>query len=151
MYGTICASVKNDVSVKEAWEIYGTLRLGLEAPLLVPNWLQSSELIQGDGSVGTILKINFNPGVAPFSTYKEQFTVVDNEKYVKETVMIEDGLLDKGFTLYRLRFELIKDGENSCITCCTVEYELKDDVNVKEKLCSTLISLWKPSKLFLGF
>ena len=53
--------------------------------------------------------------------------MVDNEKRVKETEVIEGGYLDFGFTLYRVRFEIIEKDEHSSIIKSTIEYELNDD------------------------
>ncbi|KAK3017354.1 hypothetical protein RJ639_006608 [Escallonia herrerae] len=48
-------------------------------------------------------------------------------KRVKEAEVVEGGFLDLGFTLYRFRFEILENGENSCITKGTVEYDLKEE------------------------
>lgn len=62
-------------------------------------------------------------------SYKEKFTVVDHEKRVKETEVVEGGYLELGFTLYRVRFEVIEveSNEKQCITRSTIEYELKEE------------------------
>lgn len=65
------------------------------------------------------------------SYYKEKFTLIDNEKRVKEAEIIEGGFLDFGFTLYRVRFE-VKDNPNdnagsSCLVKTTIEYEVKEE------------------------
>lgn len=57
----------------------------------------------------------------------EKFTKYDNEKRMKEAEVIEGGYLDLGFTLYRVRFEIIEKGIGSCIIRSTIEYDVKDD------------------------
>jgi hypothetical protein len=32
-----------------------------------------------------------------------------------------------GFTLYRVRFEIIENGDNSCIIKSTIEYDIKEE------------------------
>ncbi|XP_020551215.1 uncharacterized protein LOC105166837 isoform X1 [Sesamum indicum] len=72
------------------------------------------------------------------SSYKEKFTVVDDERRVKETEVVEGGFLDLGFTLYRVRFEVIeKEGnKEECVTRSTVEYELKEEAAANAALVS---------------
>lgn len=53
--------------------------------------------------------------------------MLDNEKMVKTTEVIEGGYLDMGFNLYRIRFEVIEKDEKSCITKVTIEYDIKED------------------------
>lgn len=56
--------------------------------------------------------------------------MVDDERMVKETEVIEGGYLDLGFTLFRARFEIIDNSQgnsSSCITRATIEYDLKED------------------------
>ncbi|GKV18561.1 hypothetical protein SLEP1_g28924 [Rubroshorea leprosula] len=88
------------------------------------------ELVEGDGGVGTIIKLDLVPesGVIPGITwYKEKFTKIDNEKRVKETEDVEGGYLDLGFTLYRVRFEVIEKDKDSCSIKSTVEYDIKEE------------------------
>ncbi|KAK2971542.1 hypothetical protein RJ640_017911 [Escallonia rubra] len=109
-----------DVPASSAWELYGTLEL---TKITVPKYLASVEVVQGDGGEGTIAKLTPLTG----SAYYEKFTKVDNENLVKETEIVEGGFLDLGFNLYRVRFENIKTGENSCITRTTIEYDVKEE------------------------
>lgn len=62
-----------------------------------------------------------------FTSYKEKFTKIDHEKRLKETEVVEGGLLDYGFTLYLVRFEIIEKGADSCIIKTTVEYDVKEE------------------------
>lgn len=65
------------------------------------------------------------PGPA---SYKEKFTKIDNEKLIKETEVVEGGYLEFGFTLFRVRFEIIEKGEEySSIIKTTIEYEIKEE------------------------
>lgn len=64
------------------------------------------------------------PGPA---SYNEKFTKIDNEKLIKETEVVEGGYLEFGFTLFRVRFEIIEKGEDSSIIKTTIEYEIKEE------------------------
>lgn len=46
---------------------------------------------------------------------------------MKEVEMVEGGLLEFGFTLYRNRFEIIEKDEHSSIIKSIIEYELDDN------------------------
>nr|CAD1845042.1 unnamed protein product [Ananas comosus var. bracteatus] len=91
----------------EIWEVYGTLRLARLAVELLPNILQKADIVHGDGGVGTVLHLTFPPGNPGPQYYKEKFTKVDNDNYVKEAVVIEGGYLQLGFTSYLVRFEIL--------------------------------------------
>ncbi|KAK4415203.1 S-norcoclaurine synthase 2 [Sesamum alatum] len=82
-------------------------------------------------------------GTPGFSWVKEKFTVVDDEKRVKEVEIVEGGFLDLGFTLYRIRLEVMeKEGEkDKCITKATIEYELKEEAAANVSLVSTHLLL----------
>lgn len=60
---------------------------------------------------------------------KEKFTKIDDEKRVKETEVIEGGVLELGFTLHRVRFEIIEkeDDKESSIIKSTIEYDVKEE------------------------
>ena len=59
--------------------------------------------------------------------YKEKFTKIDNEKRIKETEVVEGGLLDLGFTLYRVCFEILEKDKDSCIIKFKIEYDVKEE------------------------
>ncbi|KAI8032309.1 S-norcoclaurine synthase 2 [Camellia lanceoleosa] len=127
MLGRVSEEIEVNVPASQAWELYGTLQLAKFIGEELPNVIDKIEVVQGDGGVGTILNIIFPPGTPGFSSYKEKFTKVDDEKRVKETEVVEGGYLDFGFSLFRVRLEIIEKGEESCITRSTIEYEVKED------------------------
>ncbi|CAK7339689.1 unnamed protein product [Dovyalis caffra] len=83
------------------------------------------EVIEGDGGVGTIVKLIFPPGT-PGGYFKEIFRIMDDEKQVKETETIEGGYKDLGFDVYRIRFEIIAKDAESAIIRSTIKYEIDD-------------------------
>ncbi|CAJ1934087.1 unnamed protein product [Sphenostylis stenocarpa] len=115
------------VPASEAWDLFGTLRIGQLVAQELPQLFQSVEITEGDGGVGTVLKLTFAPGVPGPGDYKEKFTKIDNEKRIKETEVVEGGYLELGFTLFRVRFEVIEKGEESSIFKGTIEYEVKEE------------------------
>ena len=69
--------------------------------------------------------------------YKEKFTRIDKDKRIKETEVVEGGYLNSGFTLYRIRFEIMEKGQESSIIKSTIEYEIKEEAAENASLVST--------------
>ncbi|XP_042049842.1 norbelladine synthase-like [Salvia splendens] len=130
MYGTISDEKTVDVPATKAWKLYSTLQITKVVKEALPDLISRIVVVQGDGGAGTILELLFHPGMGGgWKSYKEKFTVVDHEKLVKEVDVVEGGFLDLGFTLYRVRFEVIEveGNEKQCIIRYGIEYELKEE------------------------
>ncbi|CAN6223905.1 unnamed protein product, partial [Urochloa humidicola] len=110
-----------------------SLVLGQLVPQLLPEVLSKVELVQGDGGVGTVLLVTFPPA----GSYKEKFTMVDNEKYIKEAEVIEGGVLDLGFQKYVVRFEIIGQEDGTTIIRSTIEYKVDAEHTSNASLVST--------------
>ncbi|KAK4480570.1 hypothetical protein RD792_013648 [Penstemon davidsonii] len=139
MFGTVSDEIEVNVPASEAWKLYSSLQLAKIVGEALPSLISKVDVVQGDGNAGTILHIFFAAAGAPgLESYKEKFTVVDHEKRVKEAEVVEGGFLDLGFTLYRVRFEIIgkKDSENQCITKASIEYEVREEVAVNASMVS---------------
>ncbi|KAK9068566.1 hypothetical protein SSX86_012681 [Deinandra increscens subsp. villosa] len=134
MFGSLSEEVEVKVAANKAWEIYGTMKLEEFAGKHI---LEKLDVIEGDGGVGTVLKLTFKPG-SGISYYKEKFTMFDNDNMVREAEMIEGGYLDFGFTLYRVRIT-VKDNAtdatgSSCVVKITIEYEVKEEAAANASL-----------------
>ncbi|KAL0403318.1 UNVERIFIED_CONTAM: hypothetical protein Sradi_1972600 [Sesamum radiatum] len=135
MVGRVWEEIEVKVPASEAWKVYGGLPLGQIACAGLPNLFSKAEVVEGDGSAGTILQVFLPTGTRSMMksetgmSYKEKFTVVDDEKRVKEAEVVDGGVLDLGFTLYRFRFEVMeKEGkEEECIVRGSIEYEVNDE------------------------
>lgn len=66
MFGSLSDEVEVKVAAEKAWQMYGTLEL---ADIAAKNILESLEVIEGDGGVGTIVKVTFKPGTCYTSTH----------------------------------------------------------------------------------
>ncbi|KAL7154946.1 hypothetical protein ABFS83_03G038600 [Erythranthe nasuta] len=135
MFGTVSDSMEVKVPASEAWKLYGTLELAKIVPEALP-MVSKIDVVQGEGGVGTILELFFLPGRKDMTSYKEKCTVVDDEKRVKETEVLEGGFLDLGFTLYRVRYEVIEKEENVCVTRVTIEYDVRQEFAANVALVS---------------
>lgn len=136
MKGQVSHELEVNVPAGQAWELYGTIKL---VKLVEKEYdtVEEIEVVEGDGGVGTILHIKFTPGTPGFAGYKEKFIEIDNEKRVRVTDVVEGGYLDVGFTLFRVIFEIIEKGSDSCIIKSTIEYELKEEAAANASFVST--------------
>ncbi|KAI3918347.1 hypothetical protein MKX01_041667 [Papaver californicum] len=127
MKGQLSKEIELPVQASNLWDVYGTLELGKLVPKLLPEILHNVEIDNGDGGVGTVLKLTLPPG-SPIAYYKEKFTKIDKEKRIKVTEVVEGGVLELGFSLYRITLEIIeKEGDpSSSIVISTIDYELDD-------------------------
>ena len=62
MFGQVSYDVEVDVSASNAWKLYGTLQLAMVMEEGPSPLLEKFELIEGDGGVGTVIKLIFAPG-----------------------------------------------------------------------------------------
>ncbi|KAI7731427.1 hypothetical protein M8C21_007797 [Ambrosia artemisiifolia] len=127
MFGTLSEEAEVKVPASKAWALYGTLEIG---KLVAGKIFEAIDVVEGDGGLGTILKLTMKPG-SGFSSCKEKYTKVDNTNMIKETEAIEGGFLDMGFNFYRIRIEIKenpKDGSgSSCLLKLTIEYDVKEE------------------------
>ncbi|KAL0386796.1 UNVERIFIED_CONTAM: hypothetical protein Slati_4580300 [Sesamum latifolium] len=138
MAGGVWEEVEVKVPASEAWKLYGSLLLAKFVVEALSDRFSKFEVVEGDGSAGTILHFFLAPGTAGPASYKEKFTVVDDERRVKEAELVEGGFLELGFTLYRVWVEVIeKEGKKEeCITRGTIQYELKEEAAANAALVS---------------
>lgn len=62
MKGRLSHELEIGAPADVAWEAYGTLQLSKLVVKLLPNIFQEIKVQGGDGGVGTVLDITFNPG-----------------------------------------------------------------------------------------
>ncbi|KAL5702128.1 hypothetical protein ACHQM5_027383 [Ranunculus cassubicifolius] len=115
MEGQVEHELKVNAPAGEVWQIYGTLKFPEIICELLPHLVQKVEVLEGDGGVGTVLNVVFPPGTPMYTSWKEKFTKIDDEKRVKVAEVMEGGPLDHGF--------------NSCIIKSVVEYKVDTEAN----------------------
>ncbi|TKW32249.1 hypothetical protein SEVIR_2G155600v4 [Setaria viridis] len=138
MEGSPCHEFHTDLPATDVWEVYGSLVLGQLVPQLLPQVLSEVELVEGDGSVGTVLLVTFpSAGASGPVSYKERFTMIDDEKYIKEVAVIEGGVLDLGFQKYVVRFEIVGKEDGTTIIRSTIEYKVDAEQTSNASIVST--------------
>ncbi|XP_057964287.1 major allergen Pru ar 1-like [Malania oleifera] len=98
-------------------------------PKLLPHASKSIDIIQGQGSAGTIIQINFPDG----KHVKHRFDVIDDENFLCKYTLIEGDALKGGIEsiVYDIKFEASPDGGSVCKK--TVEVYAAGDAEVKEE------------------
>ncbi|XP_071710705.1 norbelladine synthase-like [Rutidosis leptorrhynchoides] len=142
MIGSLSEETEVKAHVSKAWALYGTLELG---KLVAGKLFEAVEVVEGDGGVGTILKVTLKPGTTSAGSgleyYFEKFTKVDNQNMVKDIQIVKGGFLDIGFNYYRIKLEVIENSKDetgsSCRVKITIEYEVKDEFVANASLVNT--------------
>ncbi|MBA0635845.1 hypothetical protein Godav_025639 [Gossypium davidsonii] len=112
----------------EAWELYRNLGLiNIIVPKL-PN-VQSTQVLKGDGGVGTVAKTTFVPGN---SSYTEEFIVIDDKKRVKAAKALEGDCLAFGCSVLIVEFDIKEKSQNSCIIKSIISYAVKKEFEAKD-------------------
>ncbi|KAK9136108.1 hypothetical protein Syun_015438 [Stephania yunnanensis] len=115
------------VPADRIWAVYSSPDLAKHLlEQLLPGVFEKVKILEGDGGVGTVLLIKFPPGTVPRS-YEEKFVTIDNEKRLKEVVMVKGGYLDMGCTFYMDTIHVIAKGPDSCIVASKVNYEVPNE------------------------
>ncbi|KAJ4828117.1 hypothetical protein Tsubulata_007167 [Turnera subulata] len=127
MKGHLSADTPVAASASLVWDAYRGLELGRLVTELLGDVIGRAEVVEGDGGVGTIIKLTFPPGTPGAGYMKEIFRIADEEKRVKESETIEGGFKALGFDQYRIRLEVIEKDAVSSIIRSSVEYEIGDD------------------------
>ncbi|KAA3453027.1 S-norcoclaurine synthase 2-like [Gossypium australe] len=113
----------------EAWELYRNFGISQLAAQELENVIQSVDVLEGDGGVGTVIKLTFVPGN---SSYTEKFTVIDDQRRVKETTGLEGDCLAIGCSVQIIEYEIIEKSQNSSIIKSTISYAVKEEFQAKD-------------------
>ncbi|MBA0660952.1 hypothetical protein Goklo_012890, partial [Gossypium klotzschianum] len=125
----ITKELEVNAPASEAWELYRNLGLINLIDRKLTNIFQSTEVLKGDGGVGTVVKLTFVPGN---SSYTEKFTVIDDQRRVKETKGLEGDCLAIGCSVQIIEFEIIEKSQNSSIIKSTISYAVKEEFQAKD-------------------
>ncbi|XP_060215447.1 major strawberry allergen Fra a 1-3-like [Lycium barbarum] len=100
-------------------------------PKLLPQFVESVGLLQGDGGAGSIEQVNFTKG-SPFEFVKHRIDELDKENMVCIYTMIEgDALGEKLDSIsYEIKFE---ESNQGCICKMTTNYHGIGEFVVKEE------------------
>ncbi|KAM7269540.1 hypothetical protein ACFE04_025037 [Oxalis oulophora] len=120
------------------WEAYSRLELAKLVNELLAETFGTTEILEGDGEVGTIVKITFPPGTPEPSYLKEKFIRVDDENRIKETEILEGAYKALGFDFIGVKLEILEsESSESCIVRSSIVYEGDDKLSDMVPMIST--------------
>ncbi|XP_009347368.2 major strawberry allergen Fra a 1-3-like [Pyrus x bretschneideri] len=100
-------------------------------PKIAPQAVKSTEILEGDGGVGTIKKINFGEG-STYNYVKHRIDGVDKENFVYKYSVIEGDAISETIEKISYETKLVAAGGGSVIKS-TSHYHTKGDVEIKEE------------------
>ncbi|XVF78207.1 hypothetical protein PTKIN_Ptkin14bG0111700 [Pterospermum kingtungense] len=118
-----------NVPARTVWKLYRHLGISMLAAQELKNVIQSVDVLEGDGGVGTVLKLTFVPGN---SSYTERFIVINDEKRVKVAKGLEGGCLAIGCSVQIVRFDIIEKASGSCIIKSDIAYAVKKEFEAND-------------------
>ncbi|RZC75705.1 hypothetical protein C5167_051189 [Papaver somniferum] len=114
-------------SADEIWALFASNDAPQIFQQLLPGVFEKIEVLEGNGGVGSVLRITYPKGSVPL-TNKEKFVTIDNRRRLKEVLQTEGGYLDMGVTFFMESFEIIPKNYKSCIIKSMVRYTVPDAV-----------------------
>ncbi|XP_020589385.1 major pollen allergen Bet v 1-M/N-like [Phalaenopsis equestris] len=130
--GSISRENVSRVSLDRIWK-GGVLDSHNLLPKILPDFISSVELSEGDGGPGTLKKIIFTDAVKEFRSIKEKNEVLDSENHIVKHSVIEGGLIGLRLKSYsfELKFEVINNSET--LGKLKIEYETIDDTPLNDE------------------
>ncbi|EHA8590149.1 major pollen allergen Aln g 1-like [Cocos nucifera] len=131
--GSITEVSSSTVALERLWKA-GILDTDKLIPQIVPQFISSIEVLEGDGGAGTVRKYTFTEAAKmPVNFLKERVEVSDGENKIFKYSIIGGGLIGLRLKLcsYELKFELGSDG--SSVGKLTARYETLDDTDLSEE------------------
>ncbi|KAM7269515.1 hypothetical protein ACFE04_025012 [Oxalis oulophora] len=124
-------STNTPVAVPAAivWELFSGMEAGRLITQLLGDTFGKVEVLEGDGGVGTLIKVTFAPGTPGPSYMKEKIIKVDHGTRIKESEVIEGGYKDLGFKFVGSRVEILEKDSKSCIVRWSLVYEVDDKLS----------------------
>ncbi|XP_050117845.1 major strawberry allergen Fra a 1-3-like [Malus sylvestris] len=100
-------------------------------PKIAPQAVKSTEILGGNGGVGTIKKINFGEG-STYSYVKHRIDGVDKDNLVYKYSVIEGDAISETIEKICYETKLMASG-SGCIIKSISHYHTKGDVEIKEE------------------
>ncbi|KAM0965936.1 hypothetical protein ACFX2C_021764 [Malus domestica] len=101
-------------------------------PKIAPQAIKSTEIIEGDGGVGTIKKVTFGEG-SQYGYVKQRVNGIDKDNFTYSYSMIEGDTLSVKLEKITYETKLIASPDGGSIIKTTSHYHAKGDVEIKEE------------------
>ncbi|XP_057844251.1 pathogenesis-related protein 1 [Cryptomeria japonica] len=138
--GSIRHEIESAVEAKRLWNAFVKDGHNL-LPKQIPELFSSITLLQGEGGVGTIKKINFTPVNKDFSYVKERVEELDEENFVYRSTHVEGGTLGKKLASASYEFKYTPKAEGGCLCSSVFHYDslpgvMQNESKVQEIKCA---------------
>ncbi|XP_020589709.1 pathogenesis-related protein 1-like [Phalaenopsis equestris] len=120
--GSITGEHLFPVSIDRAWKAIACEGYNL-VPKLLPDFISSIELTEGDGGLGTLLKLNFTEAVEKFRITEEKIEVFDPEKHVIKYTIFEGGYIGLKLKSYSLEAKFEEVNSSEALVKLNLEYD----------------------------
>ncbi|KAM7269335.1 hypothetical protein ACFE04_024832 [Oxalis oulophora] len=128
--GQVSVDTPMPVPAATVWEVFTGVEIGKLITQLLGDTIGKIEVLEGDGGVGTLVKVTLAPALAIHGPYMiEKFVKVDYENRIKETEMIEGGYKALGFDYVGIRLEVLEKDSESSIVRASVVYEVDEKLS----------------------
>ncbi|KAL5721586.1 hypothetical protein ACHQM5_005212 [Ranunculus cassubicifolius] len=126
MKAAVWSELEVDLPAKEMWAVYASPDLPRLIVELMPTRFQKIDVLEGNGTQGTVLGITLQPSNSGPLTWNEKFVIIDDATMTKVVRQVKGGYLDIGFTLYENIFQITPRGENACTVRATGSYDVTE-------------------------
>eukprot|EP00249_Psilotum_nudum_P027763 c35848_g1_i1 orf=242-640(-) len=125
----ISTSIELKVPANKLWEELRAPKSAL--PKLIPDFIESSEIIEGEGDVGTIKLVKFGPALLPYQiTFsKEKIVAVDDDRKTIKVCVIEGDMLNL-FKSYEATITIVEGSQRNTSTVNLTVYREALDPDV---------------------
>ncbi|KAL2558416.1 MLP-like protein [Forsythia ovata] len=101
-------------------------------PKIMPQAIESVEILEGDGGVGTIKLVNFGEG-SQFKSVKHRVDALDKENFTHSYSIVEGDVLMGIFESITYHIEILATADGGCICRNRSIYNTKGDVQITEE------------------
>ncbi|KAI3414374.1 Bet_v_1 domain-containing protein [Psidium guajava] len=101
-------------------------------PMLMPQYIQSIDLIQGDGGAGSVKQTNFSQG-SLLKYAKHRIDALDADNFRCKYTLIEGDVLSNGLKSVVYEVEFVDDGNGGSICKMSSDYCSERDIKFREE------------------
>ncbi|KAF5200241.1 S-norcoclaurine synthase [Thalictrum thalictroides] len=148
MRAQVWSELEVDIPADDIWAVYSSPDLPRLIVELMPARFQKIDVLEGDGTQGTVLGITLQPANSGPLTWNEQFVTIDHHTRTKVVRQIKGGFLDIGFNLYENIFTITPKGHNSCIIRATASFDIKEG---SESGSSLITANWRMANVIAEY
>ncbi|KAF5186098.1 S-norcoclaurine synthase [Thalictrum thalictroides] len=148
MRAQVWSELEVDLPADDIWAVYSSPDLPRLIVELMPTRFQRIDVLEGDGTQGTILHITLQPANSGPLVWNEQFTTIDHANRIKVVRQIRGGFLDIGFSLYENIFTITERGPHACTIRATANFDVNEG---SESGTSLITANWRMARVIVDY